>query len=410
VMKKTAMRHGLACLLHEKPFAGINGSGKHLNWSLADDHGNNLLNPGETPEENMVFLTVLVAVVQAVYKHADLLRASIAYAGNEHRLGANEAPPAIVSVFLGEQLTKLLDNIRTGKMNKVTRADIFNLGISHLPQLTRDTTDRNRTSTFAFTGNKFEFRALGSAMNISTAIAVVNSIVSDSFDDVTKRIQKAAAGKDLTKAVFGVLAQIVEECSPVLFEGDNYAEAWTKEAAKRGLPNIASSSEALKAFVKPENIALFERHKVYSKSEITARYHIWLDIYDKVIDIEARTLLEIGLTQVLPAAYAYQTQVGASLDTLERLSKSTNKEAVDDRREFFDRLTNDILYVHRNITELEKMVDKAAQLDEEKRAEFYFSELKPQMAHIRKHIDELERAMPDELWQLPKYREMLFIA
>ncbi|MBN1653762.1 MAG: glutamine synthetase III [Deltaproteobacteria bacterium] len=412
LMKKTAMRHGLACLLHEKPFAGINGSGKHLNWSLSDDYGNNLLNPGETPEENLVFLTVLVAIIQAVYRHADLLRASIASAGNEHRLGANEAPPAIMSVFLGEQLTRLLNNIRSGEMTKVSRADIVSLGVSHLPNLTKDTTDRNRTSPFAFTGNKFEFRALGSSMNISTAIAVVNAVVADSFNDMTRRIREATAcsGTDFTKAVFGVLSQVVKESSPVLFEGDNYSEAWVREAAKRGLPNVASTCEALAALIKPENIALFERQKVFSKSEIVARYHIWVDIYDKMIDIEARTLAEIASTQVLPAAYAYQTRVGDSLETLERLCKVTNKAAVDDRRSFFEQLTNDILYVHRNIAELEKMIDKALELDEEKRADYYFETLKPQMAHIRRHIDELERVMPDELWQLPKYREMLFIA
>jgi len=410
VMKRTAKRHGLACLLHEKPFAGINGSGKHLNWSLADDRGSNLLNPGDTPEDNLVFLTVLVAVIQAVYRHADLLRAAVAYAGNEHRLGANEAPPAIISVFLGEQLTRILSNIRDGKTVRTAHNGTVSLGVSHLPELTRDTTDRNRTSPFAFTGAKFEFRALGSAMNISTAISVVNTVVADSFDDMAKRIRAAAKGGDTAKAVSKVLAQVIKECSPVLFEGDNYSEAWAKEAARRGLPSIASSSEALRAFAAAPNIALFERHKVYAKSEIVARYHIWIDIYDKVIDIEARTLVEMARTQVLPAAYAYQTQVGESLETLERLGKAGLKEEAADRRAFFEQLSRDILYVHRNVVELEAMIAKAAELDEEKRAAFYFGKLKPQMAHIRRHIDALEGAMPDELWQLPKYREMLFIA
>jgi glutamine synthetase len=410
VMKKVAMRHRLACLVHEKPFAGINGSGKHLNWSLADDLGNNLLNPGDTPEENLVFLTVLVSVIQAVYKHSDLLRASVAYAGNEHRLGANEAPPAIISVFLGESLSKIVENIGTGKFAKVSKSGTYDLGVSHLPQLVRDSTDRNRTSPFAFTGAKFEFRALGSSMNISTAIAVVNTVVAEAFDDVAARIRKAAKGKDLQKAVLSVLSDVVKECSAILFEGDNYSQAWHKEAAKRKLPNVPSSPEALAAFASSDNIKMFERHGVYSKSELEARYHIWLDIYDKVIDIEAKTMVEMISTQVLPAAYGYQKGLGESLDVLERLAKAASKDAVEDRREAFGQLSSDILYVRRSTLELKTMLQKAAGMDEEKRAGYYFETVKPQMAHIRKHVDALEAGMPDEMWQLPKYREMLFIA
>lgn len=410
VMKKVAKRHGLACLLHEKPFAGINGSGKHLNWSLADDLGNNLLNPGDVPEENLVFLTVLVAVVQAVHQHADLLRAAVAYAGNEHRLGANEAPPAIISVFLGEQLFAIVENIKKGNLNKVKTAGAYDLGVSLLPQIVRDTTDRNRTSPFAFTGAKFEFRALGSSMNIATAIAVVNTVVAESFDDIAARIRKASKGKTTEKTVLGVLSDVVKECFPVLFEGDNYSEAWHKEAARRKLPNVPSSPAALEAFAKPENIKMFERHGVYSKSELSARYHIWIDIYDKVIDIEGKTMCEMINTQVLPAAYGYQKSLGESLEVMDRLVKAASKDAVADRAEAFSVLSADVLYVRRNTLELRAMLQKAQGMDEEKRAEFYFEKVKPQMAHIRKHVDALEAGMPDELWQLPKYREMLFIA
>lgn len=414
IMKKVAIRHNLACLLHEKPFAGINGSGKHVNWSMADDTGNNLLNPGDTPEENLQFLTVLVAVIHAVYHHADLLRASVASAGNEHRLGANEAPPAIVSIFLGEQLDKIIENIRSGKMEKVSQKDIVELGLNHLPQFTRDNSDRNRTSPFAFTGAKFEFRAVGSAMNISTSIAVINTIVADSIISVVDKIKKAAKGADFNKAVFAVLAETAKECSPILFEGDNYSEAWVKEAARRGLPNIASTAEALKALINESNIALFEKHKVFSKSELKARYHIWIDIYDKVIDIEAKTLIDMVGTQILPTAYAYQTEVGDSLESMKALvgdnSLGVDNGALEDRKEAYTNLSNDIYYVRKSTKELAEMLKKGNAMDEEERAHFFYETLKPQMAHIRKHVDELEALMPDDQWLLPKYREMLFIS
>jgi glutamine synthetase len=413
IMKKVAIRHGLACVLHEKPFAGINGSGKHLNWSMADDAGNNLLNPGDTPEENLQFLTVLVAIIHAVYHHADLLRASVATAGNEHRLGANEAPPAIVSVFLGESLIKIIDNIKLGKVTKASKIPVVDLGVNHLPQFSRDTTDRNRTSPFAFTGQKFEFRALGSSLNISTPIAVVNTIIADSLTVVTSKIKKALKGSDLQKAIFSTLTEVVNECYPILFEGDNYSEAWRKEAEKRGLPNLASSPEALKAFVKEKNISLFEKHKVFSKSELKSRYHIWIDIYNKVLDIEGKTMVDIVNTQILPSAYTYQTEVGASLEMLQALTAEdgmgVNKAALDDRREQFAILSNDIYYIRKNTSVLKDILKKGAAMEEEERAHFFFEELKTQLAHIRKHVDDLEAQMPDEFWNLPKYREMLFI-
>ena len=414
IMKKVAHRHQLVCLLHEKPFAGINGSGKHLNWSLADDKGNNLLNPGETPEDNLQFLAVLVSVIQAVHQHADLLRAAVAFAGNEHRLGANEAPPAIVSVYLGEQLTKIVDAIESGKISKTKKNDVFDLGVGLLPKFIRDQSDRNRTSPFAFTGNKFEFRALGSSMNISTAIAVVNTIVADSFDSISAKI-KAELKKtdDLKKAVFTVLAPIIKESKNILFEGNNYAQEWVEEAKKRGLPNEPSSPEALKAFIKPENIALFEKHGVLSKVEMKSRYHIWIDTYDKIIDIEAKTLLDIANTQVLSNAYDFQISVANGLDIL--LDYSQDKSislvdgAVDDRKELFSEVSAEIYYIRKNLKELSKLIKKAEELGEVERAKLYFTELKPVMQHIRKHVDGLEAIMPDDMWELPKYKEMLFI-
>jgi glutamine synthetase len=414
IMKKVAQRHNLVCLLHEKPFAGINGSGKHVNWSLADDKGNNLLNPGDTPEDNLQFLTILTAVIQAVYQHSDLLRAAVACAGNEHRLGANEAPPAIVSVYLGEQLTKIVDAIENGKLKKTKKNDSFDFGVGLLPKVLVDQSDRNRTSTFAFTGAKFEFRAVGSSMNISTAIAVINTIVADSFTKIISRIQtEMKSTKDFNTAVLAVLAATIKESKGILFEGNNYSDEWVAEAKRRGLPNEPSTTEALRAFIKPANITLFEKYNVLSKVEMEARYHIWVETYNKVIDIEAKTLRQMVNTQVLPQSYEFQITVANSLDILLDYSQDKHIKlvdgVVDDRKEVFADLSADILYIRKNVKQLAELMTKAEKLGEVDRAKLYFTEVKPVMQHIRKHVDELEAVMPDELWELPKYKEMLFI-
>ncbi|MDG5816723.1 glutamine synthetase III [Chitinispirillales bacterium ANBcel5] len=414
VMKKVAQRHNLACLLHEKPFAGVNGSGKHINWSIADDKGNNLLNPGETPEENLLFLTILVSIIYAVHKHSDILRASAASAGNEHRLGANEAPPAIVSIFLGEQLSKIINMLENGKIEKAKKQDIIDLGVGLLPQFMRDTTDRNRTSPFAFTGQKFEFRALGSNMNISTSITVINTIVADAMDMMIERIEAKKENYDFSTAVMKVLSEVVKESKAILYEGNNYSEEWVIEAQKRGLPNIPSSPQALKAYINTKTVELFERQKVLSKIELNARYTIWLDIYGKVIDIEAKTLMEIVKTQILPAAYSYQNEIASGLEIFRDLMDDTSIQvvngALDDRKEMFESLTADIYYVRRNLKELDMLLKKAEIMGLEQRCDFLFSEVLPQMEHVRKHVDSLESVMPDDLWVLPKYRELLFNA
>ena len=416
IMKKVAHRHGLVCLLHEKPFAGVNGSGKHLNWSFSDDKGNNLLNPGETPEENLLFLTVLSAVIHAVYNHADLLRASVASAGNEHRLGANEAPPAIVSIYLGEQLAKIVSMIESGKIEKGKKQDLIDLGVKLLPRFIKDTTDRNRTSPFAFTGTKFEFRALGSSMNISTALTVINTIVADSLMVVTERIKAETAGgaADFTSAVLKVLSGMIKEAKSILFEGNNYSDEWVKEAVKRGLSNVASSAEALKAFVTPKAIDLFERHGVFSKVELQARYTIWLEAYEKMLDIEARALTEMVKTQVLPAACEYQAEIAGGLDILRDLAESGAVKfvdgVVDDRKEMLAELSADIFYIRKNLKEMETILHNAHSMDLEAKAAYLFSGLKPHMDHVRRHVDALEQSMPDSSWLLPKYREMLFIS
>jgi glutamine synthetase len=414
LMKKIALRHNLVCLLHEKPFAGINGSGKHLNWSLSDNKGNNLLNPGETPEDNLQFLAVLVAVLRAVYMHSDLLRASVAMAGNEHRLGANEAPPAILSVYLGEQLTAIINALGKGVKTKVSKRDIIDLGIARLPKFNKDATDRNRTSPFAFTGNKFEFRAVGSSQNISTPIAVVNTIIAESLDYVAEKIRKAAKpGKDFNSAVLGVISEVAKETKDILFEGNNYSEEWLKEAKKRGLPNEASTAEALKALTKEKNIALFEKYRVFSKEELIARYHIWIHMYDLTLEIEANALNEMVNASIIPAGFKYQKLLSDNLSVLESLKKSGDVKldaaALADQKDHLGEVVAKIYYVRRNAAEMTKLLEKAAGIESEERAKLYFEELKPLMEHIRRHVDALERVVADDLWDLPKYREMLFI-
>ncbi len=412
LMKKVALRHNLVCLLHEKPFAGINGSGKHLNWSLADDKGNNLLNPGETPEGNLQFLAILAAVLRAVYIHADLLRASVALAGNEHRLGANEAPPAIMSVFLGEQLTSILNGIEKGARSKISRRDIIDLGLARLPKFNKDTTDRNRTSPFAFTGNKFEFRAVGSSQNISTPITILNTIIAESLDYVAEKIKKSAQGKGFNSTVLQVVAQIIKETKDIRFEGNNYSQEWIKEARTRGLANVASTYAALGALTKKENTALFQRYKVLSGEELVARYHIWVHMYNLTLEIEANTLNEMVNASIVPAGFKYQKLLSDNLAVLMALKKGgtkINNAALSDQKEHLNEVVSKIYYVRRNANDMIRLLEKAKEMDNERRARLYFKELKPLMEHIRKHADVLERVVSDDSWDLPKYRELLFI-
>ncbi|MDD3905053.1 MAG: glutamine synthetase III [Candidatus Omnitrophica bacterium] len=413
ILKKVALRHNLVCLLHEKPFAGVNGSGKHINWSLADDKGNNLLNPGDTPEDNLQFLTVLAAVLRAVYKYSDLLRASVAMAGNEHRLGANEAPPAIISVFLGDQLTKILDMIGNGSKTKVSKKDIMDFGLGRLPKFNKDSTDRNRTSPFAFTGTKFEFRAVGSSQNISTPITIINTIIAESLDYVAENIQEAAKGKDFNAAVLKVISGIIKETRAIHFEGNNYAAEWVKEAKKRGLPNIASTAEALKALTKETNIKLFEAYKVFSREEIVARYHIWIHTYNTILEIEANTLNEMVSANIVPAGYEYEKLLSGNLNNLAVLRKSSNLKidtvVFNDLKGHLSEIVQKIYYVRHNTENMRNLLANAQKMHHEERAKLYFDKLKPIMEHIRKHVDLLECVVSDEHWDLPKYREMLFI-
>lgn len=413
LMKKVALRHDMVCLLHEKPFAGINGSGKHLNWSMADDKGNNLLNPGQTPQDNLQFLTILVSVLRAVNQYADVLRASVAFAGNEHRLGANEAPPAIISIFLGEQLSEVLDTIEKGKKTEVSKQDIVNLGVSRLPVVNKDMTDRNRTSPFAFTGNKFEFRTVGSSQSISTSITVLNTIVADSLDFVRGKIEQSLKSKDFNSSVLSVIADVIRDTKNIRFEGNNYSEDWKKEAAKRGLPNEPSTAAALKALVKEETLSLFEKYKVFLREELRARYRLWLEMYIKVIEIEAKTLNEMVNSCIVPNGFDYQGLLAANLEKLVALKEKAGVKcedaALDDLKKHLGDVTDMIYYVRKNTQAMMKFLEDTHGLDEEEKSRRYFTELKPIMDHIRKHADLLEGVISDEHWDLPKYREMLFV-
>ncbi len=410
-LKRVADRHGLALLLHEKPFKGVNGSGKHNNWSLADSEGHNLLDPGKTPEENLQFLVFLVSVLKAVNDYGDLLRAAIASAGNDHRLGANEAPPAIMSVFLGERLTEILEDIKAGKEIKRTEEFIIDLGISQLPSILRDNTDRNRTSPFAFTGNKFEFRAVGSSASISMPNTFLSAAVADSIDIIVGDIQKELEkGTEFKAAVLSVLRKYIIETERIRFEGNNYSKEWEEEAEKRGLPNIKRTGYALAAFIDPKNVAMLERQKVFSREELEARYHIKLEQYVKTLDIEADTLCDLIQTKIMPAAMTYQTQLATTIKETHAVASITNDINLEP-------MTNALSEVNRTIAELSTQCKQLRNLlkeglsieNIEKQARFFADKIVDQIEATRQPVDHLEELLPDDLWPLPKYAEMLFM-
>ena len=406
-LKYVARKHRLAALLHEKPFAKINGSGKHVNWSLSDNHDNNLLNPGQTPQDSIQFLVFLIATVRAVYKHADILRAAVASYGNDHRLGANEAPPAIISVFLGEQLTQILSNIEKGTVNKATKEEIIDLGIASLPQVSKDNTDRNRTSPFAFTGNKFEFRAVGSSQNIASPAMVINTIVAESLDELAEKI-KAKETKNINQAVFEVLKNEIKYIKPILFNGDNYTKEWEAEAKRRGLPNEKTTPSALKALITDKALKLFEKYEVLSNVELKSRYLIHMERYIKDLEIEVNCLNNMCMTQVIPAAVAYQKKLAKALvDTKDVLgSAAVVSPQVEILKKILD-LINNIYTINKDI---QAKVEAAGALhDEPRKAEMLGAKVKPKMDELREYVDALENLVDDETWPLPKFWEMLFI-
>ena len=314
MLKRVAPKYGLACLLHEKPFAGVNGSGKHNNWSLSDEFGNNLLGPGDTPHDNMQFLVFCAAVIRAVDRWQGLLRASIASAGNDHRLGANEAPPAILSIFLGDMLTDIFEQIEKGAAKSTKQGGTLDVGVSVLPKLPRDAGDRNRTSPFAFTGNKFEFRAVSSGQNISFPNTALNAAMADALDSVATELEAATAkGEDLNKAVGKLLTKIIKEHKRIIFNGNNYAAEWEKEAGKRKLLNLKNTVDALPQLVTKEAIKLLDRYKILNEREVHARYEIFLENYNKTINVEGKLMVLMANRYILPAALEYQKQIGQSV-------------------------------------------------------------------------------------------------
>ncbi|NWJ47385.1 MAG: glutamine synthetase III [Chloroflexi bacterium] len=409
-LRAVAERHDLAMLLHEKPFAGVNGSGKHNNWSMQDSDGNNLLEPGKTPNQNLQFLVFLVATLKGVYKRSGLLRSAIAGSGNDHRLGANEAPPAIISAFLGEQLTGILDAIEAGtQAENGTEERIIGLSISHLPDVARDYTDRNRTSPFAFTGNKFEFRAVASSAAISPAMTTLNAAVAEALDDVYAQIKASLdKGVEFKKAVLEVVKKTIIETKAIRFEGNNYSEEWVEEAARRGLPNLRKSPEALAEMVKPESIEFFVNSGIFTKEEVEARYAVRVERYVKDVDIELQTLKELVKTYVLPAAYKQQQLLATSIQSLKDvLGGDAPEHQVDDLKS-----------LSKLINKLHKLMDKFEELttehsgheDLDKEAQKMGYKVLPAMLEIREVCDALELVISDDIWPLPKYREILFLS
>ncbi|HEX3359041.1 MAG TPA: glutamine synthetase III [Tepidisphaeraceae bacterium] len=404
ILKKTADYYGLVCLLHEKPFAGINGSGKHNNWSMSTDT-ENLLEPGNTPHDNAQFLFFTVATIRAVAKYSKILRLAIASAHNDHRLGANEAPPAIISIFLGEQLHDVIEQIEKGGAKSSKQGGMFETGVSILPKIPKEAGDRNRTSPFAFTGNKFEFRAVGSSANISGANTVLNTIVAESLDFMATKIEAdIKAGKNLNAAMQDLLPGIIKESKKVIFNGNGYAEEWHAEAEKRGLPNLKNTIDALPVIVEPETIALFSKYKVYSEKELRSRLNILSEAYVKALVIEGKTALMMAKTMILPAALRYQKDVGESIAAAKAAGASSAAGT-----EMFGILVSTINEFTSAIKTLEKAVNHHAEgepFDHAKHArEHIFSAL----AVVRESGDKLEAMVADDLWPLPTYREMLFI-
>ena len=399
---RVAQKYGMACLLHEKPFAGINGSGKHVNWSIGCKLGN-LLEPGETPHANMQFLVFCAAVIRAVHLHGDLLRSVVAASGNDHRLGANEAPPAIISIFLGDQLSDVFEQIEKGKATSSKLSGTLSVGVDTLPPLPKHAGDRNRTSPFAFTGNKFEFRAVGSSQSIAGPLVALNTIAAESLDYIATELEKATGGdaSKLNAAIETLLQKIIAEHKAVIFNGNGYSAEWQEEAKRRGLPNLKATPEALDVLVTPTNIALFEKYGVLSEREMRSRYEIYLERYCKDINAEANSAVQIAKTMILPAGYRYQGELVDTASKLKSIGQTVHMGTLD-------KLTKLVGAFEQRIEALEAAL---AHGGHDLRAEVthFHDDVIPAMVSLRETADQIEAILPDDLWPLPTYREMLFI-
>ncbi len=414
VMQKVAERHDFKVLFHEKPFKGVNGSGKHNNWSLATDTGVNLLSPGKTPMSNLQFLTFFINTIKAVYTHEQLMRASIATATNDHRLGANEAPPAIISVFIGQQLTKVLEELEgvsTGKLSPEEKTDLKLNVVGKIPDVLLDNTDRNRTSPFAFTGNKFEFRAVGSSANCANAMTIVNTIVAKQLKDFKAEVDALVDSKGMKKddAIFNVLREYIKDTKAILFEGDGYSDAWEQEAAKRGLSNFKTTPKALKAKVSKESLSLFEEMGVMNHVEVEARYEIELEEYTKKIQIESRVLGDIARNHVIPTAIRYQNILIENVKGLKEIFGKDFENIGKEQITLVKEISEHIAGINTNVEAMIEERKKSNALDNaEAMADAYCDEVKPYFDVIREHCDKLELLVDDEIWTLTKYRELLF--
>jgi glutamine synthetase len=406
MLRRIAPKYGLACLMHEKPFAGVNGSGKHLNWSMADELGNNLLNPGDTPHENIQFLVFCAAVIRAVNKFQGLLRFSIASAGNDHRLGANEAPPAIISIFLGDQLTDIFQQIEKAGSAKTTKSGgILDIGVGVLPKLPRDAGDRNRTSPFAFTGNKFEFRAVSSNQSIALPNVALNIAVTESLDYCATELEKGLKeGKKLQAAVKQLLVKLVKENKRIIFNGNGYSDEWQKEAAKRGLLNHRTSVDAYGEAMKPEVVKAFETYGVLTEREWQARYEIAVEQYNKTINVEAQLMVLMANRYILPAAYRYQGELAGSIAAV-KAAGATSKES----RRALDEICRASDECKVRVDQLQRLLEHESNGDGEKHARYFRDKVVPAMVALRDAGDILEGIVPHDVWPFPTYREMLFI-
>jgi len=403
-MKRIANRHNLVCLLHEKPFAGVNGSGKHNNWSLITDTGKNLLDPGKTPHENIQFLLFLTAVLKAVDLHADLLRVCAANPGNDHRLGGNEAPPAIISVYIGTQLEDVLNQImQNGEATSSKESGKINTGVHTIPELYKDASDRNRTSPFAFTGNKFEFRMVGSSMSVGPANTVLNTIVADVLSDMADELEQA---EDFNAAVHDLIKRTVTEHIRIVYNGNGYSQEWVEEAERRGLPNIKSMVEAIPALVTDKAIKMFEKHKVFSKSELMSRRDVMYETYSKTLNIEAKTMVSMASSKFIPAVIKYTKILAESINSVK---EAVPEADVSVQKELLVKTSKLLAEAQEALQKLCGLVKEAEGInDGEKKARFFYEKVKPVMEALRAPIDELELIVDRDLWPVPTYGELLF--
>ncbi|SFL91329.1 glutamine synthetase III family protein [Pelosinus propionicus] len=404
VMKKVALRHDLVCLLHEKPFAGINGSGKHNNWSMGTDDGMNLLEPGRTPHDNQQFLVFLCSVIKAVDVYADLLRVSAANPGNDHRLGANEAPPAIISIFLGEQLQDILEQIENGGATSSKNGGNMEIGVTTLPPLPKDATDRNRTSPFAFTGNKFEFRMCPSSASIAEPNITLNTIVAEILNEVADRLENAA---DANAEVKALITEYVTNHKRVVFNGNGYSDEWVVEAEKRGLLNLRTTVESIKALISEKNIAVMEKHAVLSKVEMESRYEIALENYIKTINVEALTMIEMAKRQILPSVIKFATNLAVSINTIKATGVAADLTA---QTELLTEVSSLTASLKKNIAVLEETVEKASNAhgDTYKQASLFRFDVFEKMIVLREVVDTLETLVDKDVWPMPTYGDLLF--